>query len=76
MLVVITIIGILIALLLPALAAAREAARQAQCKSNMRQFFIGFATFAERDPERRFLTRAFLGARAAARVLGAGWPIW
>lgn len=63
MLVVITIIGILIALLLPALAAAREAARQAQCKSNMRQFFIGFATFAERDPERRFSTGAFDGAR-------------
>lgn len=63
MLVVITIIGILIALLLPALAAAREAARQAQCKSNMRQFFIGFATFAERDPERRFSTGAFDGGR-------------
>jgi len=63
MLVVITIIGILIALLLPALAAAREAARQAQCKSNLRQFFIGFATFAERDPERRFSTGAFDGGR-------------
>jgi prepilin-type N-terminal cleavage/methylation domain-containing protein/prepilin-type processing-associated H-X9-DG protein len=63
MLVVITIIGILIALLLPALAAAREAARQAQCKSNLRQFYLGFATFSQRDPQTRLSTGAFDGRR-------------
>lgn len=63
MLVVITIIAILIALLLPALAAARDAARSAQCKSNLRQFYVGFATHAERDSETRFSTGAWDGRR-------------
>jgi prepilin-type N-terminal cleavage/methylation domain-containing protein/prepilin-type processing-associated H-X9-DG protein len=59
MLVVITIIGILIALLLPALAAAREAARGAQCKSNMRQFYISMAAHADKDPGGRYTSGAF-----------------
>ena len=59
LMVVITIIGILIALLLPALGAAREAARNTQCRSNLRQFYLSFATFADRDPLKRLSTGAF-----------------
>ncbi len=47
MLVVIAIIGVLIALLLPAVSAAREAARGATCKTNLRQFGIGFNVYAD-----------------------------
>jgi len=42
LLVVITIIAILVALLLPAVFSVREASRSTQCKSNLRQFWIGF----------------------------------
>ena len=63
MLVVITIIGILVALLLPALSAAREAGRNTACKSNMRQFYVGFQTFADKDPQGRLSSGAFDWAR-------------
>ena len=53
MLVVITVIAILAALALPALSAAREAARSSQCKANMRNFYVGFQTFADKDPQAR-----------------------
>jgi prepilin-type N-terminal cleavage/methylation domain-containing protein/prepilin-type processing-associated H-X9-DG protein len=59
LLVVIAIIGILAALLLPALARARESARNAQCKSNLRQFFVSMSVFADHDPSERFCTGAF-----------------
>ena len=59
LLVVIAIIGILAALLLPALARARESARNAQCKSNLRQFFVSMSIFADHDPSERLCTGAY-----------------
>lgn len=53
MLVVITVIAILAALALPALSAAREAARGSQCKANLRNFYVGFQSFADKDPHAR-----------------------
>jgi prepilin-type processing-associated H-X9-DG protein len=48
MLVVITLITILVAITVPALSSAREAARAATCKNNLRQFWIGLSTVADR----------------------------
>jgi prepilin-type N-terminal cleavage/methylation domain-containing protein/prepilin-type processing-associated H-X9-DG protein len=72
LLVVIAIIAILVALLLPALAAAREAARGTQCKSNMRQFYVGFSTFADKDPNGRFSTGAYDSSRDGC-IDSIGW---
>jgi prepilin-type N-terminal cleavage/methylation domain-containing protein/prepilin-type processing-associated H-X9-DG protein len=47
LLVVIAIIAILAALLLPALAKAKQAAQAIQCKSNMKQWALGFKMYAE-----------------------------
>src|SRR5690349_8060280 len=63
MLVVITIIGILAAILMPALGAAREAARGSQCKSNLRNFYVGCATYADKDVMGRFSSGAWDGER-------------
>jgi prepilin-type N-terminal cleavage/methylation domain-containing protein/prepilin-type processing-associated H-X9-DG protein len=48
MLVVITLITILVAITVPALSSARESARAATCKNNLRQFWIGLSTVADR----------------------------
>ncbi|MBL8827699.1 MAG: DUF1559 domain-containing protein [Planctomycetaceae bacterium] len=62
-LVVITIIAILIALLVPAVGAAREHARGTQCKSSLRQYYVGTQTFADRDPAGRLTSGAYDGKR-------------
>src|SRR6185295_14102906 len=46
LLVVIGIVALLVAILLPALHRARETALSLQCKSNLRQIYIGFALYA------------------------------
>jgi len=45
--VVVSIIAILASLLLPGLRAAREKARRAACMSNLRQLYVGLATYAD-----------------------------
>lgn len=58
-LVVITIIGMLIAILVPAVGAARESARGTQCKSSLRQYFIGMTTYADKDTNNRLSSGAY-----------------
>jgi prepilin-type processing-associated H-X9-DG protein/prepilin-type N-terminal cleavage/methylation domain-containing protein len=72
MLVVITVIAILIALLLPALGAAREAARRTQCQSNLKQVYMSFAAFADKDPNKRMSTGAYDGQRDGS-IDTVGW---
>lgn len=63
MLVVITIIGILAAIALPALSAARESARSSQCRANLKNFYVGVATFSDKDPLHRMCSGAYDGKR-------------
>jgi prepilin-type processing-associated H-X9-DG protein len=72
MLVVIAIIGILMAILLPALSAARESARATTCKNNLKQFYVGLATFADKDPMQRLCTGAYDGRRDGC-IDTVGW---
>jgi len=51
LLVVIAVIGILAALLLPALANAKAKARQTECLSRMKQWTLGFISYAEDNDE-------------------------
>ncbi len=71
-LVVITIIASLIAIAVPAIGAAREHARGSQCKASLRQFYISFDTFADRDPKTRYSTGAFDGQRDGC-IDSIGW---
>ncbi len=70
LLVVISIIGILVALTMPALSSARESARSATCKSNLRQFYTGLTTVAER--KKFWCTGAFDWKRDGC-VTEIGW---
>lgn len=61
--VVMTIIALLIAILVPALGFVREHARGTQCKSSLRQFYLGFAGLADKDSKGRLSTGASDGLR-------------
>jgi prepilin-type N-terminal cleavage/methylation domain-containing protein/prepilin-type processing-associated H-X9-DG protein len=57
--VVMTIIALLIAILVPAVGYVREAARGTQCKSSLRQFYLGLAGLADRNKDGKFTSGAF-----------------
>lgn len=57
--VVMTIIAILIAILVPAIGFVRETARGTQCKSSLRQFYIGFTGLADKNKDGRYTSGAF-----------------
>jgi prepilin-type N-terminal cleavage/methylation domain-containing protein/prepilin-type processing-associated H-X9-DG protein len=73
MLVVITIIGILAAIALPALSAARESARSSQCRANLRQFYVGITTFADRDSLTRFSSSGGWDGKRDGCLDSYGW---
>ena len=70
LLVVVSIIGILVAITMPALSGARESARSTTCKSNLRQFYTGLSSVAER--KKVWCTGAFDWKRDGA-VTEIGW---
>lgn len=57
--VVMTIIALLIAILVPAVGYVRESARGTQCKSSLRQFYLGLAGFADHNKDGKFTSGAF-----------------
>lgn len=57
--VVMTIIALLIAILVPAVGFVRESARGTQCKSSLRQFYIGLTGFADKNRDGKFTTGSF-----------------
>lgn len=71
LLTVVTIIGILVAITLPALNIARESARGTACRSNLREFGIGFQAHAGRF-QGQLCSGAFDWRRDGA-VTEVGW---
>ena len=61
--VVMTIIALLIAILVPAVGFVRERARGTQCKSSLRQFYLGFAGLADNNRDGKYCTGAFDASR-------------
>lgn len=59
LLVVIAIIGLLASMAMPALNKAREAARSTECKSNLRQFGIGFIARSAQLPDGAYCSGSF-----------------
>lgn len=57
--VVMTIIALLIAILVPAVGFVRERARGTQCKSSLRQFYLGLAGLADNNRDGRYTTGSF-----------------
>ena len=49
LLIVVAIIGILVSLLLPSLTKAREASKNVVCKSNLKQIYVSFQTYAKNN---------------------------
>lgn len=84
LLVSLVVIAVLISLLLPHLKGVRESARQVACRSNMRQFGIGVAMYAEANGDlvppsvfaRRGPTGAYVSADSSLIRLGDGRPEW
>ncbi len=73
MLVVIAIMVALAALLLPAVLKARESSRSTQCRSNLRQLYLGHAQFLEAN--RAFMPYRFEDANHVNRW-GVNRPRW
>lgn len=69
LLVVIMIIAILASLLLPTLSKAKESGRRAVCKSNLRQFSLGIAEYADDNQSRLLQTmKSRMGFRYPAAI--------
>lgn len=72
MLVVIGIIVVLAAILVPAVSKAREEARGVQCKSSLRNFYVGFQTYANNNPQAKLSSGAYDGRRDGC-IDTVGW---
>ncbi len=72
LLVVIAIIALLIGLLLPALSKAQRSAKTIQDGANVKQVFVGFATWANNDPKGKMPTPGLIRRLAVGGVFYPG----